>query len=1241
MSYSRFYFCFAFLILIASASIFAQNAQQREHLLRLSESNSLVFFERQSEAHRLAELYNLPTRIVYDDGKIVELMYFEEGIPVYYSTTNADGAALIKSDELYPDGAVDGNITGSGHTLGIWDGGMVYAEHPDLNGRVIQIDSPSSISDHSTHVAGTMMATGINPAAKGMAYEASLLAWDWNNDASEMAAAAANGLKVSQHSYSTVTGWRYGSWSGVEAWHWFGNVTVSETEDYRFGFYDARAQLWDEISYYAPNYIIVKSAGNDRGRGPSEAGTEHYARINNFWTLSTAVREVNGGEDGFDCITRNGNAKNILTVGAVDANGNMTSFSSWGPTDDGRVKPDIVAKGLDVYSSVYDDEDDYGYKSGTSMSGPMVSGSIGLLLHLQELLNPGQSLRSSTIKALIFHGADDHISGAPGPDYRFGWGLMNTKRSAEILSQNASGEGIHVKEMILSEGSEILIPVKATGDEALRATIVWTDMPGTPVSASVNPPDLMLVNDLDMRITDSQQNIYYPYILDPANPAGPATTGDNFRDNAEMIHIEEPQAEEIYTIQISHKECLASGSQAFSLIITGNEPPTNVSNPASFCASAEGAHQVNLTWTKNSNNDDVMIAWNNENIFGTPEHKTVYEAGQSIPGGGVVLYRGAETSFEHTGLNAISTYYYKAFSYDESSIYSSGRMTSEKTDCGIIDYLPFSENFNDSNELPSCWEITDHIGNGQVWQFGTHPNGLTGTTGNYAFIHSDWYGQGNTQNTDLITPVFDFSNFTSIYLSFTHFFRQYVTNSLATLSYSTDGGQSWVVAEQWDSTTDNPAFFNRAFPGLARLDNVRFKWNFTGTYAWYWNIDDIMVTGIPIIPQVPRVITSEITAITETSAFGGGRVTNTGNADVTARGMVWHTSPLPSMDDYTGFSQDGGGLGSYTSTLADLMPATTYYARAYASNIAGTGYGAQVQFNTLEQIIFHNVTAVPNDSSLGTVTGTGTYAHGSEVTLLALPNDGYLFEYWTEHDEILFDENNNIITETHTFIVEGDRALTAHFSEDAPAIQDVLVLDEHMHTGDTHICYDAITTIIAGGGSFIVENGAQVHLVAGHNIVFLPGSHIHQGACLNASITTDGSFCNEVEMKHSPIVLLNADSKVVEHTNHATDAYEMAYGDEEDLSCDESVTNVDHTGSSFFSIYPNPAKDAFTLKLHHFQTDETFTAEIYCIRGHLLKKIDKIESPETIIWLGGFEPGVHFIRVGSEYHYGIRKLVIH
>lgn len=92
--------------------------------------------------------------------------------------------------------------------------------------------------------------------------------------------------------------------------------------------------------------------------------------------------------------------------------------------------------------------------------------------------------------------------------------------------------------------------------------------------------------------------------------------------------------------------------------------------------------------------------------------------------------------------------------------------------------LPFSENFNISGNLPPDWVITDQQGNGQIWQIG-RGGFMNGTIGNYAFLNSDAYGSGNSQNTDLITPIIDCSGFNNITLSFTHYFRQYLDSSVA------------------------------------------------------------------------------------------------------------------------------------------------------------------------------------------------------------------------------------------------------------------------------------------------------------------------------------------------------------------------------------------------------------------------------------------------------------------------------
>ncbi|MBU4486239.1 MAG: carboxypeptidase regulatory-like domain-containing protein [Candidatus Delongbacteria bacterium] len=164
--------------------------------------------------------------------------------------------------------------------------------------------------------------------------------------------------------------------------------------------------------------------------------------------------------------------------------------------------------------------------------------------------------------------------------------------------------------------------------------------------------------------------------------------------------------------------------------------------------------------------------------------------------------------------------------------------------------LPFSEDFNASASLPVAWQIIDNQGNGQVWTFGTHSSGLSGA-GNYAYLNSDAYGSGNSQNSDLVTPLIDMSNAEDVTLSFTHYFNWYSASDSATISYSINGGSTWTPIQSWTVTTSNPASFSQAINAADGQSEVKFKWNYTGSYGWYWDVDDILITGTITIPDVP------------------------------------------------------------------------------------------------------------------------------------------------------------------------------------------------------------------------------------------------------------------------------------------------------------------------------------------------------------------------------------------------------
>jgi hypothetical protein len=502
----------------------------------------------------------------------LQLMYMDErGKPVAFITHNTNAARTISTDDVWPGGSGGFALDGAGTTLGqmgIWDGGAVRTTHGEFGGRVTQIDSPSSTSFHATHVAGTMMAGGSHANAKGMSFAATLAAYDWNSDESEMAVAGAGGINISNHSYGTVTGWRFSS----PDWYWWGDPAISPTEDYNFGYYNSEARQWDQIAYNAPYYLICKSAGNDRNDfGPGTGGT-HLVWNGSAWVTDTTTRDQDGGTDKYDCISTKSVAKNILTVGAInDITGGwtapnsvlMSSFSSWGPTDDGRIKPDIVANGVSLFSTDDGSDVDYTTLSGTSMSSPNAAGSANLLFRYYEDTHSGITPLSSTVKALIIQTADE-AGLTVGPDYRFGWGLMNTLSAATLISADSGGIGLIVEDS-LATGEEANYSFISDGSGPVRLTLAWTDPPGTSPSPVLNNTTPMLVHDLDLLVRHGSTSTgYEPYVLDPQNPADAATTGNNSLDNVEQVHIELPEAGN-YTLTISHKGALTA-TQYFSLI---------------------------------------------------------------------------------------------------------------------------------------------------------------------------------------------------------------------------------------------------------------------------------------------------------------------------------------------------------------------------------------------------------------------------------------------------------------------------------------------------------------------------------------------------------------------------------------------------------------------------------------------------------------------------------------------------
>lgn len=598
-------FCFSFFLILA-VNLTGQKIltpQQKIELGFLVEELRLKEKADQEAVTKYIQQTAALRFVKNEDGTLYALRRIENGIPYYDQTTNRQAAISTSTNHVHEGGRSGFNLMGADMIIGEWDGGGTLTTHVEFEGRAIQRDAPFGPSNHATHVAGTLIAAGINPEAKGMAPEATLWAHDWNSDGSEMAQAASEGLLISNHSYSTIAGWARGDWAepGTDQWHWWGDVRIDALEDYRYGYYDQRAAEWDRIAHQAPYYLIVKSAGNDRN--DSYSGT-HMVQVNGEWVESTDPRRVGNG-NGFDCMSTYSTAKNILTIGATrNVNGGysgpssvrITGFSSYGPTDDGRVKPDIVGDGSGLLSANNSSNTAYGRSSGTSMSGPNVAGSMLLLQELYREMT-GAFMRSSSLKGLVLHTADD--AGNPGPDYSFGWGLLNTESAAEVLAQPL----LHpFFEEELNPSDTFSYSIISDGQTPIRATICWTDP-----EAQVRPPAFndrtpRLVNDLDLRVialsgADSG-TVYFPFILDPENPSLSAQTGDNFRDNVEMIDAGIlPEGD--YLVQVHHKNNLERNqAQTFSLWISA---------PYSNCNFTLNVDSLRQPLCPNSNESFVVL----------------------------------------------------------------------------------------------------------------------------------------------------------------------------------------------------------------------------------------------------------------------------------------------------------------------------------------------------------------------------------------------------------------------------------------------------------------------------------------------------------------------------------------------------------------------------------------------------------------------------------------------------------
>ena len=433
------------------------------------------------------------------------------------------------------------NLQGANVTLGIGDDGDA-STNMDFSGRLIN-RNPAPAATHATATMGAMAGAGlINPRNKGMAPKATIIGQYFSDILVNSPYYVADyDMVITNNSYHSAPLGCAGQ-----------------------GDYDVLSNYVDAQMTNDPTLLHLFASGNDGSQTCSPYATS-------FATIKS----------GFQT------GKNVLTVGAVDnAAYTIASFSSRGPVDDGRLKPEIVAGGWAITSTAPNNGNTTQY--GTSLSSPAVAGSLGLLYERYRQLH-GANPTSALIKAVTCNGADD--LGNAGPDYTFGFGNLNALNAVEALENNTYFTGT------MGNGGSATFNINGVpaGTAQIKILLYYNDRPATPYAATT------LVNNLDLTVTAPTATVHYPLILDPsaANVNNVAVEGIDSRNNIEQVVINNPPAGN-FIVTVSGTS-VPQGPQDFVVAYQIIAPAVNVVYPFGEETWVPGETEV-IRWSASDDN---------------------------------------------------------------------------------------------------------------------------------------------------------------------------------------------------------------------------------------------------------------------------------------------------------------------------------------------------------------------------------------------------------------------------------------------------------------------------------------------------------------------------------------------------------------------------------------------------------------------------------------------------------------
>lgn len=411
-------------------------------------------------------------------------------------------------------------LNGEGISVAIGDGGMVDL-HSDMekNQENWTGSKLAAFSDHQDHVSGILGGQGLLQTDKmGMATGARMV----NLQTSSV---ISMGEHLVQNEGISLTNNSYGQ----------------PLQCSRSGLYNATSSFMDEQIYANPTLLHIVASGNQGGSA------------------------CNGYPIGFQTIAEGYPvSKNGLTVGAVLGKDEFAWFSSMGPVADGRLKPELVADGNDVFSTV--PQDQYASKGGTSMAAPVVTGTLALLSQRYKQLNNNQLPEAALLKAIVCNSAED--IGRPKVDFSSGFGRLNGRRARQLIESHSFISGI-----ALSGQTQIHNFTAPSGAIGVKVMLSWSDPSGIPGEPKA------LVNNLNLKVRNAAGQTHLPWILDPSpgQVNQPAFRGVDSLNTLEQVTLQVFGGESIQ-IEVSSPN-LTSGEQKYWLVYQWDVPSIWLTSP--------------------------------------------------------------------------------------------------------------------------------------------------------------------------------------------------------------------------------------------------------------------------------------------------------------------------------------------------------------------------------------------------------------------------------------------------------------------------------------------------------------------------------------------------------------------------------------------------------------------------------------------------------------------------------------